>query len=375
MSEYVFTSSYYLSKPLTAPSDPATAAFASASPLETTGTSTQVNESATSALGASESRLTAGPRVTSTTDAQLSEELEENMVEDNTEHTEDAVPTFPRFARLPTEIQQMIWNHAVPNPRRIPNSILVFVNYDLNRPRAILPSPTSSLRFIGTNNGSYQRQRENDKRRCKHVLSLLHTCHNSRASAGAIFSLDVGESVEAWNTKLWDPATDTLYMPGLPSGSSREFLRWLWDRRDQPQIGLKSAAHIALPLDRHFLHATKAFAEVTPSAIYYRCVQNQWLQNLPAMETLRLCIDPRNHNKHRHGHLVPYPSLDVPVGGLNRLLPSTIRKGVTGLFEEHTADLVLRDVSRPDFKAPVVDISVLCWRKSFSKPPKAERPA
>jgi hypothetical protein len=53
---------------------------------------------------------------------------------------EDDIPAFPRFAKLPAEIQMMIWGHTLPHPRDVPDAILVFVNFDLNRPRATLPS-------------------------------------------------------------------------------------------------------------------------------------------------------------------------------------------------------------------------------------------
>ena len=53
--------------------------------------------------------------------------------------------TFPQFGKLPAEIQMMIWDYA--HPRDVPDAILVFVNFDLNRPRAILslPSPLTGV--------------------------------------------------------------------------------------------------------------------------------------------------------------------------------------------------------------------------------------
>lgn len=65
-------------------------------------------------------------------------------------------------------------------------------------------------------------------------MSLLHVCHHSRITAGQLFSLDLEESVEDWNTKLWDRVNDTLYLTGLSySRGDNFFLRWLSDRREQ----------------------------------------------------------------------------------------------------------------------------------------------
>jgi hypothetical protein len=44
---------------------------------------------------------------------------------------------FSKFPELPREIRDLVWDFAVPDPRDIPDSILVYVNFVLNKPRAI----------------------------------------------------------------------------------------------------------------------------------------------------------------------------------------------------------------------------------------------
>jgi hypothetical protein len=311
-------------------------------------------------------------------DEDSDEEKAEEKGRDNEGGTEDTTSAFPRFSKLPAEIQRTIWELAVPHPRDIPESILVFVNFDLNRPRAILPAPTSILGLYEDIDGRSDGEDELwDLTLRTSVLSLLHTCHNSRASAGAIFSLDVDESVEAWNAKLWDPATDTLYLPGLAFDDGDHFFqRWLADGRDQPHFGLRAATHVALKLDMSFLLATKLVAEdVDLRGHYFNDFQDQWLENLPSLKTLTLCIDPLRFTRYWDGHAVPYPSLDVPIYNLDNYTPSKIQEEITEMFELHLADLVDQDVPRPDLGAPLVEIAVLCWRNTLSKPWKADLPA
>jgi hypothetical protein len=70
------------------------------------------------------------------------------------------------------------------------------------------------------------------------------------------------ESVEGWNTSLWDPATDTLYLAGLVyADANHYFLRWLSDRRQQPYVGFNSVMRVALKLDYDFMLATKLIHE------------------------------------------------------------------------------------------------------------------
>ncbi len=61
--------------------------------------------------------------------------------EEESETGSDKIPAFPQVPNLPTELQTKIYEFATPSPRRVPDAILVFVNFDLSKPRAILPSP------------------------------------------------------------------------------------------------------------------------------------------------------------------------------------------------------------------------------------------
>jgi hypothetical protein len=276
--------------------------------------------------------------------------------------------TFPQFGELPVEIQMMIWDYTLPHPREVPDAILVFVNFDLNRPRAII----LSLDYIMGLHDDITNRNENiyieyDPELLNKlglilrdtVITLLHTCHNSRALAGGVFSLDMEGSSAGWNTNLWDPTRDTLYLAGMAyEDGDHCFLRWLANRRHRPYIGLKSAAHVALKLNLPFMQATKLI-DVDPEAEfqYFDDIGYRWLVNIPSLQTLTLCIDPLLLGERLCGQVVPYPPLDVPIRNLGLWRPLTIQQDLQEMFLEE-------EKMSPSLQAPLVEVSVLCWRDS-----------
>jgi hypothetical protein len=299
----------------------------------------------------------------------------EEEEEEASEAGSDKIPAFPQFPNLPTELQTKIWEYATPNPRDVPDAILVFVNFDLSRPRAILPSPEYVTRLYDDIEMEHFETAEDDPTLSVPVWdltlrgdvgSLLHACHHSRVTAGQVFSLDLEESVENWNPKLWDPVNDTLYLKGLAS-SRRDnvFLWWLSDSRKRPYIGFISVEHIALKLDT--LLATWLLPEADIPSEYEHFGGNNWLDNLPSMQTINLCIDPLHFSKYKYGQADPYPPLDVPVRILNNFTPSQIQREVTKSLEEQIRDDRGSPSPRPARKAPTVEVSVLCWRSTVLK--------
>ena len=195
------------------------------------------------------------------------------------------------------------------------------------------------------------------------VISLLHVCHHSRVTIGQLFSLDLEESVEAWNTQLWDPVKDTLYLAGLAyPGGDDVFLEWLSDTRQRPYIGFISVEHIAMKLDPP---SAKWLLFEDDDLPEYELLGNRWLDNLPSLQTFNLCIDPLQFSKYKYGQADPYPPLDVPVMRLNQFTPSQIQKQVTNSLEERIEDD--EGSPRPARKAPTVEVSVLCWRSTVLK--------
>jgi hypothetical protein len=268
--------------------------------------------------------------------------------------------TFTNFGNLPTEIQLMVWKYAVPNPRRIPEAILAFVNFDLENPRAILPPRRDFINMYNRNlipPEVHEPSTEWDVNARTEVIYLLHTCRNSRAAAGHIFCLDMDSTEDDWNTDLWDPATDTIYLPCfLFSWPNFRFIRWLSTRRERPSQALKSVRHVALYLDNELMNAMRRIpalhADPTQSwddwGVY-------WLDNLPSLQTLNLCVDPMGFTKRTEGSLVPYESQDVPIEGIEDYpRPTEIEEEVTEFFESLLGEGI---------EAPLVEVSVLCWRK------------
>ena len=305
-------------------------------------------------------------------EAYSDEDTEEEEGEGEVEDGSDESPAFPQFPDLPTEIRTKIWEYATPHPRDVPDAILVFVNFDLSRPRAILPSPEYLTGLFDKIEIQFFESEEDlpspsfpvwDLTLRADVISLLHVCHHSRVTIGQLFSLDLEESVEAWNTQLWDPVNDTLYLTGLANPDGDDvFLQWLSDSRQRPYMGFISVEHIALKLDTASAKWLLLEADGLPE---YELFGNRWLDNLPSLQTFNLCIDPRQFSKYEYGQADPYPPLDVPVMRLNQFTPSQIQKQVANSLKERIEDD--EGSPRPARKVPMVEVSVLCWRSTVLK--------
>ena len=286
-----------------------------------------------------------------------------SMRRDPTTMTEPKPSSFTVFGSLPPEIQLTIWEVALPCPRDVPEAILVFVNFDLSRPRAILScidglkDLSSEIDVVSTDTWSeddhkyiYPRSRGFSTK--EEVFSLFHTCRKSRAVAGKIYSLDI-ESNEEWNTELWNPATDTLYLPGLAYlRSHKSFIKWLAKKRERPHPGLQSLVNLALTLNPLFMLTTQLIPDfdnvddIHPTGFF-----NSWLRNFPALQMLDLYIDPLGLGERHMGRLVPFEPLDIPVMKLYNLRPSRIEKNLALLLEKCLPQ---------GREAPFIEVFVLC---------------
>jgi len=270
-----------------------------------------------------------------------------------------------------------VWDFAVPDPRDIPDSILVYVNFDLNKPRAILPMNQlveDLYRHLRNENnkilehGLQPIPRAWDLTLCKTVATLLHTSKKSRARTSQHFSLDLRPPIAAWNTTLWDLTTDMLYLPGLACGDDLCFFCWLYgEERDQPHPGLNFITHIAL---KATLETMQAFP-----CCRYNGRPGRWLKQFHALQQLTLCMDPEEYSKARYGHAVPCSTNDVR---LTKRSDSDLRNyddcshpntssGIKGHMESFF-ELCLEDLGPLDSRvAPVVEVSTLEWEPTLSK--------
>jgi hypothetical protein len=256
----------------------------------------------------------------------------------------------------------MIWKYAVPCPREFFDIFLVIVNFDLDNPRAIILSPTEYSQIqdmFGVNNrrGPYKAERQWPVRQLD-VISLLHACRNSRTVAGGIFCLDIESNT--WNKSLWDPETDTVYLASASGWSYRSrclLLYWLSRKREQPHPSLVSTQHIALKLDTLLMRAMRVLLPFNahPPITWDDC----WLENLPALQSFDLCIDPVDVSEKDEGSVLLYEPHDVPVWQLHHFLPSTIQKKISERFEDSARELGM--------EVPLVEVSVLCWKKPQSR--------
>jgi hypothetical protein len=276
---------------------------------------------------------------------------------------------------------------AVPDPRDIPDSILVYVNFDLNKPRGILPRKRlveDLYRCLGIQN-EILKQFPNPEKILKHefqpilrvwdltlsksVVTLLHTSKDSRARTRQLFSLDLCPPVEAWNNMPWDPTTDMLYLPGLACGDDLCFSRWLYgEERVQPRPGLKFVTHIALK-------ATPKMMEAFPCWQYGNGRPGQWLKDFHALRQLSLCMDPEEYSKTSYGHAIPYSTNDVrltkdPDSPLKQYDDCSHPNTSSGIKEhmESFFEVCLEDLEPLAWRAaPFVEVSILEWEPTLSK--------
>jgi hypothetical protein len=272
------------------------------------------------------------------------------------------------FAKLPTEIQLMIWKFAIPDARDVSNAILVIVNHDLNDVKAILPKPKEykqiySDMFARTAQsiameGEHLELDPDDYRWnvSKHmVFSMLQTCHNSRAAALKTFCLDVAPiNTKAMQKFPWS-AEDRLYFPCLGYSFERRMaLQWLSRSRETPSPSLAAVHHIALPLERILLQSlgiTRVFLGRNPGRNQW---DNGWFTNMPNLKSFGLYLDPGDVSEKDQGTLCLYEPEDVPMLHCSRYKPSEAEKAVQGKLKE------LRGAGLCE---PDVEVSVLCWKK------------
>lgn len=261
--------------------------------------------------------------------------------------------SFTKFARLPAEIQLMIWRYAVPDPREVDNAIPIIVNFDLQNPRAILPAP-KELRELHEPGCRRFLTGESELMDAptwsmvnSPVLHLLHTCHDARSAVLNTFCLDIDAVSGVWNHHLWDPETDVLYLPVKEYAMNSIITMWLSKARERGLPGLFSARDIALRLSLSTLRQLSFRPDfASHDSANLLCA-------LPALQSLRLFIDPGNISDKNEGRIALYKAEDIP-GQLYQFGPSEIERRVTK---------ILKTSRNPDLETPTVEVSVMSWKQ------------
>ncbi len=272
---------------------------------------------------------------------------------------------FPQFSKLPLEIQLIIWGFAVPDPRQVRNAIVVIVNYDLGAPKAIIPKPKEYREIHETMFSRIARRVGTEGLDCdpseysldpqKHVpFVMMQICRNSRAAVLKDFCLDIDFVNQKAERKLpWGP-DDVLYFPTLGYSFERRMaLHWLSREREGPHSALATAQHIALPLERLLLLACRVFPVFFPRPGRDEW-DGAWMKNIPNLKSFGLFVDPGEVSEKEVGELVLYEAEDVPIQQCSFLRPCEAEEAVQNKFKELVGE---------GNEAPVVDISVLCWKK------------
>ncbi|KAE8449918.1 hypothetical protein EG329_007395 [Mollisiaceae sp. DMI_Dod_QoI] len=275
------------------------------------------------------------------------------------------------FSDLPAELQRLVWQHALPDPRQMPGSIIVVVDFDLSRPRAILPSiieykdayHRANSRYNDAPDGDGDDAEGNDlwdfdsatMADCQRtVISLLHTCRTSRTTAMDVYRLGLASSVAQEQVPWWTPQDDmVLFAEPHTFKEERAMIYWLSQRREVDQSNLSSLQHIAFILSRNVSTAMDPVTYRGESVLF---TEDGLLLNFPNLQSLSLFIDPVGSIpigfRRNRGKIILWEPEDVIVGGEGHLKPSEISERIADNFEQ----LVRR---RKGLNCPLVECFVV----------------
>lgn len=288
------------------------------------------------------------------------------------------------FADLPKELQLLVWKYALPDPHEIEGAIILFVDFDLSQPRAILPQITeykdayhrARTRYNEVHHDDSEEEDEaeslwgfNDTHLMANhrspVMNLLQACRASRTVALEVFRLDLASSIPEEQIPWWSPADDMVYF-AQPDNyiENRAMLYWLSQRREVAQSNLSSLQHIAFRFDHNISTALDptSFADAGYDNVLY--TEDGWLLNFPDLQSLSIFIDPvmalKDGVGERKGKIILHEPEDVTVHSHRGLKPSQIEESIARNFES----LVKRGRGK---KAPLVECFVVGVKTRWKK--------
>lgn len=249
--------------------------------------------------------------------------------------------SFTKFPLLPVEIRLKIWEHALPDPRHVAGVFIVIINFELARPRAIIPP----FEWCDEVYNDIASEGTRDITHVYDVTNLLHASPESRDVALRTFRLDCDSVVAEENTPWWNEE-DTLYFPGDWDEESqlKDLLYWwISQKRNSPFHHFANVRHIAMHCPNN----------ITATQGGETSLDNYLLQNFPALSSISLLFDPMEFRHLTQGSIKLYEPYDVVVEQFNRT-PSELKSIVTARLEA---------MARPKLEVPVVECFVMCWKK------------
>lgn len=279
--------------------------------------------------------------------------------------------TFTKFPLLPREIQLQIWQHAVPDPRSILGVVHMILNFDLGKPRAILPSISEfkqsykmmhypsmdededlDIEFYEAEDADIWRPGNIAmKISRREIFALLHTCRLARVTTLERYRLAIGSEIEEENKPWWVPEEDMVLILGSDYKMRSTFLHWLFLPRDEPLPVFETLEHMALKCD----HGLGFYGYLVPPFFDdVAHLEDDALDNFPALQSFTLFVDPGTVLERQSGRVVLYEPIQNSVDAFQGLTPAEIERNVTRGFKE---------ILPEDMEVPLVEVFVAGWKK------------
>lgn len=284
------------------------------------------------------------------------------------------------FSQLPKEIRLQIWKYAIPNPRETASDlggILVIVNFELARPRVIVPAPQDSPFVLDFDGEEHDMETTISAWKSK-LFNILHACHESRTAALEDYRLDLKSVIAEESIPWWDE-DDVVYFPKDAEVGDTARLQWMSRKRPGRLHYLPSIHHLALEathsviealgyLDMYNRNEMADIEAIVPPHQPEPEWNFAWPVNFPALESLSLMFDPGEVGRRENGSVELYAVEDVMVRNLGHLKPSQIEeRAARRLVEFSQLEEPNGDPRQYDWM-PEVECSVMCWKR-----PKARR--
>jgi len=261
--------------------------------------------------------------------------------------TPSLLQTFSCFPDLPTEIRFTVWRYVLA-AIYCPAAARIIINFNLNQPRAIIPSLGPRV-YDGSDSDSVTTVWDSDSdisghtpaHSYHHIPAMLHACHEARIIALDSYRFDQESIVPGENKLWWDPEEDTIYIPDLHRITIREKTLY---------TSLSSLQHLALPLHLDLLNKF-----TSPQSRWGYL--HQWFSTLPALTSLILLTEPYNKFDADEGRILLYEPYNVPIDHLLNNKASEIEDLITAEIKSWGLG----------WDPPLVEVLAIRFRKNKQK--------